>query len=472
MRVEGTDVSIDEKLEQPRGRGWAEGARTQPGTPSAGEGRGARGAAVTISTLIETPREAARRFMDSLLDLGFTERAIFTYTHPDGAPWFWRLRAKNPETWKRWGRPMHKNGNGFELGEPPELTAPGAMRPLYARLLDEPSPVWILQGEPAVLALERLGLPAATSGSPTSAGGADWSPVTSRPCREAILFPDNDTTSRTYADEVASILLGQGFSLEAIDVEALDLPADRDVMDWLKAHPEAKRADLEALPRTKVGRKPANETDEAAGARKVQADDLPATDPVEALPEPVDGAEPARLPLEEADKVRIRVGEVMRRKPASAALTLSGAVPDGDPVKMDLLRDASAAFDELGRDRVSSAKLIACLTRAPGSRWAAFHHGTPISPRRLARLLSGFGIVPTTVRLPDGSTAKGYKREAFADALARRIPTENPSQRHQPAPMREVTDSAIRHIANRHSRFAQGSPVEAPSVTDQRPCGR
>ena len=42
----------------------------------------------------------------------------------------------------------------------------------------------------------------------------------------------------------------------------------------------------------------------------------------------------------------------------------------------------------------------------------------------LAKLLKPFGIMPASVRLPDGTTPKGYKAESFADAWARYLPPE------------------------------------------------
>jgi len=41
---------------------------------------------------------------------------------------------------------------------------------------------------------------------------------------------------------------------------------------------------------------------------------------------------------------------------------------------------------------------------------------------RLARMLKPFGILAHSIRLDDGSTPKGYKRDSFADAWARYLP--------------------------------------------------
>ncbi len=65
----------------------------------------------------------------------------------------------------------------------------------------------------------------------------------------------------------------------------------------------------------------------------------------------------------------------------------------------------------------------ACTPRAP---WRAWHGGQGLTPADLARLLRPFGIRPRTVRLPDGSTPKGYHAQEVADALAPYHPASEP----------------------------------------------
>jgi putative DNA primase/helicase len=126
-----------------------------------------------------------------------------------------------------------------------------------------------------------------------------------------------------------------------------------------------------------------------------------------------------------------------------AASVLSGATPDGDSTKTELLRDIQGALKGgfAGRDHIGSGELIEALTADPEARWREFNRGKPISARTLARLLRPFGIVSGTVRLNSG-TAKGYRVESFADAFSRYLPTFDPAHRHKPISTRVVTDTA------------------------------
>lgn len=156
----------------------------------------------------------------------------------------WRFRTKHPETGRKEIRPFHHNGKGFVMGEPQFPNG----KPLFElrRISDNPAAeVWIVEGEQKVDALNKLGLVATTSGSATSAEGADWKPLKGRKAR---LWPDNDDPGKAYAGEVASILLGIGCAVSCVDVDRLNLGKGEDVIDWLAAHPGADRGDIEGLP--------------------------------------------------------------------------------------------------------------------------------------------------------------------------------------------------------------------------------
>jgi hypothetical protein len=51
-----------------------------------------------------------------------------------------------------------------------------------------------------------------------------------------------------------------------------------------------------------------------------------------------------------------------------------------------------------------------------------------LSKNQLARLLKEFEIEPVTIRLADGSTAKGYYRQAFEDVWERYACPDGPSE--------------------------------------------
>ena len=68
--------------------------------------------------MTEAPKEAARRFAESMIKNGFEPVALHTYTDAERKPIYWRIRLKHPDTGDKWIRPMKLNGQGYELAEP------------------------------------------------------------------------------------------------------------------------------------------------------------------------------------------------------------------------------------------------------------------------------------------------------------------------------------------------------------------
>jgi hypothetical protein len=207
----------------------------------------------------ETPQEAARRISARVLSKGYTATALDVYRLADGSPWCWRIRCDHPEKGK-WMRPMHEGPNGFDVTEPP---APAAGKPLY-RLpeliaADAFAPVVVVEGEACANALARLGLVVTTSGSCTSAKGADWSAFAGR---RAILWPDNDAAGTAYATEVGECIRAAGGECECLNVSRLGLEEKGDCVDWLADHPDATAEDVLALPRIEPSASGAEETPE------------------------------------------------------------------------------------------------------------------------------------------------------------------------------------------------------------------
>lgn len=194
--------------------------------------------------MIESAKEAAKRLAGPMLDKGFKPVALHTYTDAKGEPLYWRLRAKHPDSGKKWIRPMKLNGNGYELGEPKFTRG----KPLYAlpRLVAHPDAmVWIVEGEQKADALNKLGLIATTSGGAQSAETTDWSILRARTCR---IWPDHDDAGKAYAGAVTGLLLAMECQVSCIDTDRLHLSTGEDVIEWLAAHPEATGADIDTLP--------------------------------------------------------------------------------------------------------------------------------------------------------------------------------------------------------------------------------
>jgi AAA domain/Homeodomain-like domain len=200
------------------------------------------------SVIVETPKEAARRFSASTLAKGYAPVALHVYTDIAGAPLYWRIRAKHPVTGEKWIRPLRLGDSRYELSEPHFTDG----KPLYAlqRLAENSDAmVWIVEGEQKADELNRLGLVATTSGSATSANTVDAEILRGRTVR---LWPDNDEAGARYASDWAEILAGLGCCVTCIDVDALGLDKGGDAVDWLALNPNATRENIEALPLREV----------------------------------------------------------------------------------------------------------------------------------------------------------------------------------------------------------------------------
>jgi len=199
-----------------------------------------------VLEVAETPQQAARRLSAPALREGYRPEGLHTYTDANGAPLFWRIRCKHPETGAKWIRPMRQDEDGaFVMGEP--AFTPGT-KPLYGLcdLAQHPDDtVVVAEGERTVDVLTRLGCVATTSGGAQSASGADWTPLAGR---SVLIWPDHDGPGAQYGREVADKLHALGCDIKIIDVESLNLPPKGDAADWAAAHPEATAAVVLALP--------------------------------------------------------------------------------------------------------------------------------------------------------------------------------------------------------------------------------
>lgn len=189
----------------------------------------------------EAPQAGARRLFARDIAEGFAPVALHCYASADGQPLFYRPRLKHPDG-RKVIKPMRLDGLRYVMGEPP---APKEGKPLYRLpdlLADTAAPVWIAEGEGCADALAKLGKVATTSGSATSDGAADWTPLRGR---SVILWPDNNGPGFDYADKVADRLRALACDVRRIDVAPLHLPDGGDVVDWLEANPGG---DLDTLP--------------------------------------------------------------------------------------------------------------------------------------------------------------------------------------------------------------------------------
>ena len=192
----------------------------------------------------ETPKQAARRLSAKEIAKGYQPEALHTYTDADGAPLYWRIRAKHPTTGEKWIRPMRINGGAYSLGEPDFRSGKPLYR-LHKLAANTNATVYIVEGEKCADRLSAIGLLATTSGGATSANTVDAGILRGRSIR---IWPDNDEPGRKFADDWVAILSSMGCSISVVDVDALRLPEGGDCVDWLAAHPEADSATIDALP--------------------------------------------------------------------------------------------------------------------------------------------------------------------------------------------------------------------------------
>lgn len=108
----------------------------------------------------------------------------------------------------------------------------------------------------------------------------------------------------------------------------------------------------------------------------------------------------------------------------AAIAFVQAAKADSQPsLGVQLLADIRRCFGE--DDSLPSQELVERLLADEEAPWGDLR-GKRLDPRRLARMLSQYGIKSTGLRVGD-STPKGYKREAFHDAWTRYPPVSEPA---------------------------------------------
>jgi hypothetical protein len=106
-------------------------------------------------------------------------------------------------------------------------------------------------------------------------------------------------------------------------------------------------------------------------------------------------------------------------KARGGAIMLSGGVAiEDDSAGVQALADVRRAFKECEADQLHTDRLLQKLWTFAESPWATWHHGKPLSPSGLAKLLRRYGIRSKQV-WADDTNKHGYLRKDFADAWRR-----------------------------------------------------
>ncbi len=116
---------------------------------------------------------------------------------------------------------------------------------------------------------------------------------------------------------------------------------------------------------------------------------------------------------------------------------------DAHGIGVTLLGDISTMFAP-GPDKLKSCDIVGKLHQMEGREWVEWGKSRkPISANQMAKLLSRFKVSPRTIKLSDGTTAKGYHREMFNEAFARYLPDTHPSKRNPVTMPVNIDDSAV-----------------------------
>ena len=112
-----------------------------------------------------------------------------------------------------------------------------------------------------------------------------------------------------------------------------------------------------------------------------------------------------------------------------AARVLEGAEAGEDAdVRVQLLADIKAVFDERRADWLETQAILDALRTMEDRPWAEWSRGEPITATALARLLKPFGIKPGKRGegpRHDRTTARGYRRADFEPVWRRYLPGPN-----------------------------------------------
>lgn len=186
-----------------------------------------------------------------LIGQGYKFEAAHKYTYKDGNAHYYKVRFKHPNTEKKECLSVHFNGSQW-IWKEPEFTG---LKPLYNLHLIASNPaakIWICEGEWAADHLneffhkhkmQSINI-ATTSGSGSSAKGADWSSIAGY---KIVIWPDNDESGQKYLNDVAMKLSALSSDFEVVHIESLNLPIEGDVVDWLVANPNAEMAEFESI---------------------------------------------------------------------------------------------------------------------------------------------------------------------------------------------------------------------------------
>jgi putative DNA primase/helicase len=127
-----------------------------------------------------------------------------------------------------------------------------------------------------------------------------------------------------------------------------------------------------------------------------------------------------------------------------------------------LLADIKQLFAELSALRMTSADIVARLGKMEERPWPEWRQGKPMTAPQLAKALRPFQVAPTTIRTGT-EIAKGYYRDAFADAWERYLAPETP-----PSPIEGGVKPLHRYNPGNSRASGESATVTRPDHVTER----
>jgi putative DNA primase/helicase len=207
------------------------------------------GGSMNAPSVIEDPKLAARRLMANKLKEGYTPEALHTYTDTEGNALYWRIRLKH-QSLDKVIRPMALINGKYDLKEPSFNHGEKPLYNLHKLASESDQDVFIVEGEKCADVLNKLGLLATTSGGADSIRATSFEILAGR---ELIIWPDNDSAGSKWQTDLIDKLQALNCNIKLVDIEALNLTAKGDCVDWLADferlnNRKAESHDIHALP--------------------------------------------------------------------------------------------------------------------------------------------------------------------------------------------------------------------------------
>ena len=138
-------------------------------------------------------------------------------------------------------------------------------------------------------------------------------------------------------------------------------------------------------------------------------------------------------------------------------------VPDGEDadVRVQLLADIRAIFDEAGAGELATRDLLGRLHDMEDRPWTNWH-GRPITPEALARLLKPFDIRPSR-----RENWRGYRRADFEEAWRRYLPHAHGGEDDEPVRTRQ-DGAATAFLARSETRHQASALTGSPHADEAR----